>query len=245
MIRFYTNAPYLRDHPELHPRLLRPEWFDELKPLVHKENPDSKTAKTCPGFISLFRIAIVIPLWCDIRLTRGRRFVDDEGENRFQPDPDGRFCVPTYEPHVFDQGYHDVDQVGPNFPGAFGMEVLPKPISPWLLEAPPGWSVLVMPATLHNRNPLPWEPIPGTFNCDVWHQTNMPCRYTREPDLESTIFAGTPFAYMIPFKRTEDPGGIEIELIEDFDRWAALYGEPGCIDYKEHLIESHGRSTDQ
>ncbi len=238
-IRFSTNVPHLLEHKKLQPQYLQPDWFKELKTFFDPGDPDTKTAKTCPGFISMFRICIMIPMWCDFRLTRGR--VDPETEE-FKPHPDGTFMVPTTAPELFRKEYHGWQQVGRGFPGTYGMDILPKPVSPWLIEMDPGWSMFVMPASLHNKNPLPWEPIPGTFNCDKWHQTNMPCRYTREPELESTIFAGTPFAYLLPFKRTEDPGELELEVVTDRDRWRLLHGEPGSVDYREHLVESHGRT---
>lgn len=237
MLRFSTIYPILMEHEFLQPQYMRPEWFKQLKSGLINEGP-AKTAKTCPGFVSMFRCCIVMPLWADIRLTRG--FIESESKE-FIPDPDGTFLAPTSSPEYFGLENHHWEQVGPCFPGSFGMELLPKPVCPWLLETDPGWSIFVMPATLHGRQ-LPWEPIPGIFNTDNWHQLNMPCRYTRNPEVESTIFKGTPFAYFLPFKRDEDPGAIDLRLLDDKEEWERIHGEPDSADYNDHLITSYGRA---
>jgi hypothetical protein len=242
MIRFSTRLQYLAERQDLHPKRLPPGWFADLAPGI-LEDPEhhvtGKSAATCPGMRSLFNLAVVVPLWCDIRLTRGQR-IDEE----FHPHPDGRWIMPTYAPEFFGLEYHAVEQVGPDFPGAYGLEILPKPVSPWLLELPPGWSCLVMPALLHTRR-LPFEPIPGIFNSDNWHQTNMPCRFTREPELETSIFAGTPFAYYLPFNRHEDPGELVVDLIEDQAEWERIHSEPSACPMSKHLVTRYGRPGSQ
>jgi hypothetical protein len=233
-IRFSTREQYLLDRPTLQPQYMRADWFKKLKPIV-EGTEDGKTAKTCPSLVNLFKHCIVMPLWCDVRLTRGHRVkVDAEPGEEFIPHPDGTFLVPSFTPEFFGQGAHDSKQVNDGFRGGFGMQLLPKPISPWLLEMDEGWSVFVMPATLHHRNPLPWEPIPGFFNCDNWHQTNMPCRFTSEPAAESTIWAGTPFAYYLPFKRA-DAGPLELRLIEGKE-WERVHSEPDACPMAKHRL---------
>ncbi len=243
MIKFSCFHDYLADKPQLHPKYMQPAWFEQLKAGMLGEDK-GKTARTCPGFVSLFRCAIVLPLWADMRLTRGvLQEVEGQAEPQFIPHPDGTWLHPSYVPDFFGLEYHHFEQVSPHFPGSYGMQILPKPVSPWCLEMDPGWSALVMPATLHNSRPLPWEPVPGTFNCDVWHQTHIPCRFTREPELESTIFAGTPFAYLLPFKRTEDPGELTVNLVTDRDEWRALYSCPDNHALEEHLVPNYGRTS--
>lgn len=233
-IRFSTKEKSLLDRPKLHPQYLRPDWLQKLKPIV-EGTKGGKSAATCPSIVSTFKHCIVMPLWCDIRLTRGHRYETSElNEIDFVPHVDGRYSVPTFT-SSFPVSAHESKQVGDDFPGVYGMEILPKPICPWLLEMDEGWSIYVTPATMHNRKPLPWEPIPGFINCDNWHQISMPCRYTREPELESTIFAGTPFAYFFPFKRTESPGEIDLRLIEG-DEWKEIHSEPDACPYNKHLM---------
>jgi hypothetical protein len=219
---------------ELQPQYLAPEWFRQLKPVKTKE---LITARTCPGFVSMFRACIVMPLWCDIRLTRIRRGPGDQPI----PDPNGEWILPTLTPDGFEIDFHGSAQVS-GMPGTFGMVKLPKLLCPWYLEMDPGWSIMVMPATLHSSR-LPWEPIPGVINVDHWHQLHMPCRFTREPEAETAILAGTPLAYLLPFKRSEDPGELTLNFVEG-DALNKVHGDRESMDYQAHLVGNYGRAPD-
>jgi hypothetical protein len=180
--------------------------------------------------------------------------------------------MPTYAPEFFGLEYHAVEQVGPDFPGAYGLEILPKPVSPWLLELPPGWSCLVMPALLHTRRSGQLRPgnpaeaglalapgaaarlvvpghagviahAPAAVRADTRHFQFR--QLAPDPELETSIFAGTPFAYYLPFNRHEDPGELVVDLIEDQAEWERLHSEPSACPMSKHLVTRYGRPGSQ
>ena len=164
--------------------------------------------RICPGLNDLFETAIMLPLWCDIILTRCAM---DQNNNPV-PDPDSPQVFSYEAPEDSKVDWHTAEQA-PGMPGVFGMNAMPKIVSPWWIETDKGWSIYVTPATHHCRM-LPFEPLPGIIDTDFYHNTHLPCRWTRQPGSEETVFAGTPFAYIFPFKRGENPE-IETRLVKD------------------------------
>ena len=218
MISFSTNCKHLLEAPTLQPQFMRPDWLQTLQ----TQTEHGKTAKTCPGFAGLFKMAMVVPMWCDISLTRViERTENTEELGPMVADRSGVHIVEETNPPGFHVGYHDTGQTT-SMHGNYGIRMLPKPLCPWYVTTPPGWSILVLPASLHG-SPLPYEPIPGVINTDEWHQMHMPCRWTREPGVVECITAGTPFAYWLPFERKEKPV-LEFAFVEG-DELIQLHGE--------------------
>ncbi|MEX2451493.1 MAG: hypothetical protein WD407_11610 [Rhodospirillales bacterium] len=212
-IRFSTDCEALLKFPQLQPRRVTPEWFSRIPAKVDGEGiiedaSEFKTVRVCPGFTDLYDTAIMLPLWCTVSLTRCSA---DRNDNPV-PDPDSLDVFSMCAPDIFQVEWHPAGQaVG--MPGTFGMKALPKMVSPWWVETDEGWSIYITPATHHSRT-LPFEPIAGIIHTDRYHKSHLPCRWTREPGSEETVFAGTPFAYIFPFKRAEAPK-IEIRLLKD------------------------------
>ena len=214
-IRFSTNSEHLLKFPELQPRRVAPDWFSRIPSKVGEESSNEiaedagfKTVRVCPGFTDLYETAIMLPLWCDVSLIR----CSPDQNNKPVPDPDSPHMISVDSPEGFRVDWHSAGQA-PGMPGVFGMKALPKMVSPWWIETDEGWSIYVTPATHHSRT-LPFEPISGIIDTDIYSASHLPCRWTREPGSEETVFAGTPFAYLFPFKREEAPE-IEIRLVED------------------------------
>lgn len=216
-IRFLTKFEQLLTFSELQPRRVPPEWFSSISTKINQSNIDKvekeiegfRTVRVCPGFTDLYENVIMLPMWSDIRLTR----CSIDKNNNPIPDPDANSLYSCEEPsEETTVDWHPASQA-PGMPGTFGMNALPKIISPWWIETDKGWSIFITPATHHCRT-LPFEPISGIIDTDIYHDGHLPCRWTRVPGSEETIFAGTPFAYIFPFKREEKPE-IEIRLVKD------------------------------
>jgi len=74
---FITSSEELLEVPELQPRRMTPEWFERVMTRVGEEGNNDypeitefKTVRVCPGFTDLYKTAIMLPLWCDVTLTR-------------------------------------------------------------------------------------------------------------------------------------------------------------------------------
>lgn len=214
-IRFSTNFEQLLSNPELRPRRVAPEWFTRVATTIaagaggeHAEIEGFKTVRVCPGFTDLYETAIMLPLWFDVTLIRCAEGPDGNPV----PDPKSPDMLSLESTEGFQVDWHVAAQAT-GMPGVFGMSALPKMVSSWWIETDEGWSVYVTPAT-HHSGTLPFEPIAGIIDTDMYHSSHLPCRWTREPGAEVTISAGTPFAYIFPFKREVIPE-IEIEHVTD------------------------------
>ncbi|MGF1605585.1 MAG: DUF6065 family protein [Rhodothalassiaceae bacterium] len=198
-----------------------PDWKKELAAKVEHEFRQARSARTCPALHDYLHLGYVIPLWTDMRLER----VSVDGTGRPKADPDGPFIRWQTAHGAFPLEFHGAEQVKgaePLQPTA-NLQQLVKPICPWLIETPPGWSILVLPLSLHEqKKQLPLIPLPGVVNTDHWHQIHAPCRWgTVEPVM--TLRAGTPFMHIIPFRR-EDALQPEFKVIREQARLANLAG---------------------
>lgn len=220
------NTPYtsLLEDERLRPRPaaeVLPDWRKEVSAIVRTERETGRSVRTCPALQDYLHLGYVIPLWADIQLTRVSIV-----NGRITPDPNGRgIDWKTPNKLAFRLEGHGADQIKGAEPFQPPVEIshLIKPICPWLVETPPGWSILVLPLTLHEkRKKIPLEPIPGVVNTDFWHQINTPCFWTHiEPEM--FLKAGTPFMHVIPFCR-DHALEAEFKLIEDDMRLQNLAG---------------------
>lgn len=212
-IRFITTDEQLLKVPEFQPRRVVPDWFERVPTRVGEDGNNDypevagfKTVRVCPGITDLYETAIMLPLWCDVTLTR----CSPDQNDYPVADPNSSDVFALDDPEGFKVDWHPAAQA-PGMPGVYGMTALPKMVSPWLIETDEGWSVYVTPAA-HHSGTLPFEPIAGIIDTDIYHSSHLPCRWTREPGAEESIAAGTPFAYIFPFKREAIPD-IETRLV--------------------------------
>lgn len=223
-ITFNVQAQSLIDDDRLRPRPaveVMPEWKSSLAAKVHKAMDEGRSARTCPALHDYLHLGYVIPLWTDLRLER----VSVDASRRVVTDPDGEYIRWKTAHGAFPIEFHGPEQVAGAEPlePPFPIRHVVKPICPWLVETPPGWSILVLPLLLHEKHrKVPLEPLPGVVNTDHWHQIHAPCRWEHvAPVME--MKAGTPFMHIIPFRRTEALHA-EFRLIEDQARLANLAG---------------------
>ena len=139
-IRFITNSEHLLGVPELQPRRMTPEWFERVMTRVgddgNNDNPEVagfKTVRVCPGFTDLYETAIMLPLWCDVILTRCSPDQNDYPVSG----PNSADVFALDDPEGFKVDWHPAAQA-PGMPEVFGMMALPKMVSPWLIETDEG-----------------------------------------------------------------------------------------------------------
>jgi len=150
-----------------------PPWFSQLPAKMN----GGKTAKQCPSFVDLFKLAYVIPMWCDSKLTR-------DGDEYHWETANSLF---TWEIHGDGQFSNHIPK---NNYGIF------KAVSPWLTFTPPGWSVMQLPMYYH-FNP-DWEVLPGIIYSDQHHENNQQVMLFKQ---EVIIKQGQPLCMYIPYKR--------------------------------------------
>ncbi len=223
-ITFNVQSKSLIEDDRLRPRPavdVMPDWKKEIPGQIKRELEQGNTVRTCPAIHDYLHLGFVIPLWTDVIVER----VSRAGNGQAIKDPKGKLISWRTAHGAFPLEQHGRDQVEGVEPlePPDGLPLVIKPICPWLVETPPGWSILVLPLNLHEeKNRLPLQPIPGVVNTDHWHQIHSPCRWERA-DSVIHMKAGTPFMHIVPFRRTErlEP---EFKVIEEQARLANLAG---------------------
>jgi hypothetical protein len=106
--------------------------------------------------------------------------------------------------------FHDSTQAT-TYPGVI-VNKIPKFMSPWSIETPKGYSVMVL-QPLHRE--LETSILPGIVDTDKYNNPiNFPFILSN-PNFEGLIPAGTPIAQIIPFKR---------------DKWSIKFGNDKNIE---------------
>jgi len=223
-IIFNVQSQSLIDDPRLCPKPateVLPEWKRSLGARAEKDGLQGRTARTCPAMDDFVHLGYVIPLWTDMRLER----VNVDPQGRPFATPDGQYIRWQTAHGAFPIEFHGAEQIEGAEPlqPPHNIQQAVKPVCPWLVETPPGWSILVLPLYLHEKSrKLPLEPLPGVINTDHWHQIHAPCRWVNvAPVME--MRAGTPFMHIIPFRRDESLKP-EFRLITEQARLANLAG---------------------
>lgn len=224
IISFNVQSQTLIDDTRLRPRPaveVLPDWKSALPAKVEQGLVSGRSARTCPAMHDFLHLGYVVPLWSDFRIER----VSVDAQNRAYRDPNGQLIFWQSAHAAFPIEFHAREQVEGAAPlePLYGIKKVVKPICPWLIETPPGWSILVLPLYLHEEaGKLPIEPLPGVVNTDHWHQVHAPCRWTNvQPTM--TLKSGTPFMHVIPFRRDEALAP-EFKLISEQARLANLAG---------------------
>jgi len=224
VISFNVRQSVLVDDARLRPKPaaeVLPDWKTSIPAKAQKELESGQTARACPALHDYLHLGYVLPLWTDIAIQR----ISLDANGRAREDPDGdqlRWRTPSPAFPLEFHAYEQVEGAEPLEPPCNIQKVV-KPLCPWLVEPPPGWSILVLPLILHEeRRKLPLQPIPGIINTDHWHQIHTPCRW-QNVQTRMMLRAGTPFMHIIPIPRHEalEP---EFNVITDQARIDNLVG---------------------
>lgn len=168
-----------------------PEWWKDI-PRIHGEATIEShiggNVKDCPSFPTFFSQGFIIPMWCDVILS-----YDDSEKIWNWRTPDSSF---PWTAHSNDQF---LDHVPFKFLGDKAYFVF-KPLCPWNIITPPGWSVLQLPLFYHYEND--WTVLPGIVDTDYHHEVNQQFLFFHKKK-EILIRRGTPIAQYIPFQRTK------------------------------------------
>jgi hypothetical protein len=175
-INFVSKVPELENVEICKPKpaiSYLPDWFK----LLPNKLPNGMTAKQCPSFVDLFKLAYVVPMWCDVNLQRHNKDYSWETahpEFTFDIHQDGQFSnyIPKDNYGVF------------------------KANSPWLIYTPPGWSVMQLPMYYHFNSD--WEVLPGIIYTDQYHENNQQIMLFKD---NVTIKQGEPLCMYVPYKR--------------------------------------------
>ena len=218
-LKFWTMHQRVADDKTIHPVPIKksiPDWFKDLKPggVPGHEPHDLKsyakptiTAKTCPGIRDYLTAGVMLPMWCDLAF---EDIEPEEGKEERE--------VGVYLPHeVFTVSWHPADQLGKQCPMHTGHSSYPKLDSPWYVETPPGWSILVLPVWFHETDEDPvFRVLPGIVDTDVLHQINLPGQFFPRKKRFSSLKKGQPLAHIIPFERQSVD--LEVGLMSEEDR---------------------------
>ena len=165
-----------------------PEWVKHLPPYMDKSfrimAEDSgiktnQTAKRCLPMIDAIMTGYTIPIPHDVNIEQtvnGPYYKWSNGAGiEWHP-------VAQASTHAVAKRGHDI----------------PKLISPWSIETPPGYSVLFLPVINSDQRIV--EPFAGVVDTDTYiNPVNFP--FILKHGFEGTIEAGTPFIQVIPFRR--------------------------------------------
>ena len=167
-----------------------PDWFKAMpqKFFNPTAGQETQTLKKCPPFIDAMTCGFLIPLAIDLEVS--------EGEFSWS------FDVPEGLPSEYSRSpisFHDPGQaVGSPFFDSNRFII--KFINFWIIEAPPGYSLLFTHPL--NRTDLPFTTLTGLVDSDTFHDSpvNFPARWN-EPDFNGVLSKGTPVAQCVPVKR--------------------------------------------
>lgn len=192
-IRFVSTVPGLSSMEDCRPRPSNkfiPQWWKDTPIKRASHSVDSSTlanVRSCPSFNDYFSTGYIIPMWSDTIL----KYSSDSDHYSWKSASD----LFTWEVHSNDQFLDSVTYKHLNLPGKFVF----KPISPWMIITPPGYSVYQLPLYFHVDNQF--TIVPGVLDTDRWHVANPQLVLLTEEEV--FIAKGTPLVQYVPFKRDD------------------------------------------
>ncbi len=167
-----------------------PDWYKALpqKAFNTTLGDDTQTMKKCPPFIDAMTYGFLIPLAMDL--------IVRDGEFTWSFDaPNGFVSEYSHSPISF----HDPSQVA-GTPFFDEDRFLIKFNNFWIIEAPPGYSLLFTHPL--NRPDLPFTTITGLVDSDTFHDSpiHFPARW-HDTAFNGVLPKGTPVAQCLPVKR--------------------------------------------
>lgn len=158
-----------------------PSWIREMAMATDTGAfGQDRTVKQCPPFIDAMTNGFVIPLPCDIRVSKGRFSWD-------WPHDDSPLA------------FHFSSQVAGTPLGAENRSVM-KFISFWAIETEPGVSIQFSHPP--NRPDLPFQTLAGLVDTDGFSRlpVHFPALWT-DPDFDGILEKGTPVVHGLPVRR--------------------------------------------
>lgn len=175
-----------------------PDWYKALpqKSLNTTLGAETETLKKCPPFIDAMTCGFLIPLAMDLTVR------DGEFSWSFDP-PKGYVSEYPNSPISF----HDPSQVTAT-PFSEPDRFIIKFNNFWIIEAPPGYSLLFTHPI--NRPDLPFTTLTGLVDCDTFNHSpvHFPARW-RDMNFNGVLPKGTPVAQCVPVKRENWTGQYE------------------------------------
>ena len=184
-----------------------PEWYKNLqKDIPGSAMGEAGTVRRCVPVLDSICNGYIIPAWCDHHVS----VKWEEGEDG-EPVKTIFVSIPGDIGLAEKVGTHGWQQVGDQCPiKKFPMgQVLLKFINPWVIETPPGYSVLFK-SPPHQFSDV--HIMEGVVDTDEYHrQIHFPFFWSGQDEGEYTIKTGDPLVHVVPFKRES----YDIE----FDSW--------------------------
>ena len=175
-----------------------PDWYKALPQKSRNTTlgAETETLKKCPPFIDAMTYGFLIPLAMDLRVQ------DGEFSWSFDP-PKGYVSEYPNSPISF----HDPSQVTAT-PFSEPDRFIIKFNNFWIIEAPPGYSLLFTHPI--NRPELPFTTLTGLVDCDTFNHSpvHFPARW-RDMSFNGVLPKGTPVAQCVPVRRESWTGHFE------------------------------------
>lgn len=180
-----------------------PDWFKALSRNGLADNPDTslnKTAAACQPLSDALSTGWVLPCPADIKI----EYKSDANELDFYV-----YCeVEDYENLVSIES-NSVLQLGDKFPASLDGKVLIQINTPWVAETRDGFSTLLTPGI--NRPDSRFTPFSGMIDTDNYPRMLNVVTLVDVPDGKTVIEKGTPFASVLPMRRSDMGGVAKIE----------------------------------
>ena len=192
------------DHPEPM-KLNLPSWYKNLI----KETNDFKGLKSCMPFLDTLTTGYTLKLPQDLILIKDKIVQVDNSEtdeykytniiHGMEVGPKKDFNLNT---NAIPQT-HPFKQIENSYiPYLNKSDMVYKLLNPWHIQTPPGYSCLFLPPL--NRENKYFSIIPGIVDTDEYQSIiNFPIilKQVNDEPIDVTIWKGTPYVQVIPFKR--------------------------------------------
>lgn len=211
-LNLYTDRPgvFALAQP-LDARKFLPEWwkaipssyFDQDKPLI-----PNTTMKKCAGFIDLYRHGFIIPLWCDLNITIGKKGTADYAYQ--------------FSDRVSSMSVHPVKQRGNFLPDTEWQHL--KLLVPWYAKCDEEVSFMYCGADYNMESADRWTVAQGIVEYKYQFSLNANLFFQRRDEAYTIqIPAGTPIAHVIPL--SERPLEIAHHLVTPFEIDKVTFGD--------------------
>lgn len=175
-----------------------PDWYKALPRRAFNTTlgSETETLKRCPPFIDAMTFGFLIPLVTDLKV--------QDGEFTWNLDFP-KNSVGEYPRSPI--GFHDPGQIA-GTPFFEDDRFIVKFNNFWLIEAPPGYSLLFSHPI--NRPDLPFTTLSGLVDCDKFKHTpvHFPARW-HDANFNGVLPKGTPIVQCLPLKRANWTARVE------------------------------------
>jgi hypothetical protein len=189
IIKFVSVINGLDKIKELQPKAANkalPQWWKDIPQITDMGN---LSVKRCPGIHDILKQGYILPMWVNADITLDK---DGAGVNFDTGGNNIGFLPWAIHPNEQFLDYTDVAIRGRKATHTV------KIVNPWRIITPPGYSTMVLPLT-YEFNP-DFTVMPGIFDTDIFHGTNIPI-IVHSDNKPFSIKMGDPIAMYIPFKR--------------------------------------------